>query len=58
MEHRNWTELALNNSEGVAAPFGAKSPSHTPVESYSLGTKVWPMIGILRYIYIRYSICI
>ena len=28
------------------------SPSHTPVESYFLGTKVWPIIGILRYLYL------
>ena len=27
MEHRNWTELALNDSEGVVASFGAKSKS-------------------------------
>ena len=49
MEHRNWTKLEPNDSKGVVAPFGAKSPSNTLVESYSLGTKVWPIIGILRY---------
>ena len=27
MEHGNWTELALNDSKGIAAPFGAKSKS-------------------------------
>ena len=27
MEHQNWTKLALNDSEGVAAHFGAKSKS-------------------------------
>ena len=27
MEHQNWTELALTNSEGITALFGAKSKS-------------------------------
>ena len=55
LEHQNWIELT-NDSEGVAVPFDAVSPSNTPVKSYSLGTKVWPIIGTLCYQLDNYSI--
>ena len=59
MEHGNWTEPALNNSEGIVAPIGIKaSPRNTPVESYSLGTVGKSMADNWHLTLVWNSICV